>query len=212
VNANPFSRGVPRALTLLILMGPSYGITQPISESFEELSRATVKEFWRGDQPVMKKGDTIWITYVPGGQTEPREQEARVIRLSESAITMTVAGDEIELPESRVRRIEWRRKESILNGFVIGAAAGAGVGLLMARSVCEGGLFGADCETGSVYAAIGGIGSAIGAGLGALADRSKQSPPLLIYRAPNPMPASFSVSVLPIVSKERKGVLISVGW
>jgi hypothetical protein len=205
-------RGFPRALLVLVAIAPRAGLAQPITESFEELRRETVREFWRGDEPVVKEGDTIWITYLPAGQTESVEQEARVVGLTDSTITMTVGGGEIELPESRVSRIEWRRKESIVNGLFIGTAAGVGVGLLMAASVCEGGLFGADCETGTVYAALGGVGGAIGAGLGALADRSKKSPPLLIYRSPDPAGTSVSVSMAPLLSKHRKGVLFSIAW
>jgi hypothetical protein len=197
---------------LLIALAPGVGIAQPITESFEELSRETVKEFWRGNQPVVKEGDTIWITYLPTDQTEPLKQEARVVDLTVSKITMLVGEAEIELPESRVRRIEWRRKEKVWNGLVIGGVAGVGVGLVMAAAVCEGGLFGADCETGNIYGALAGIGGAIGSGLGALADRSKKSPPLLIYRAPGSSAPSIEMSVTPLVSKKRKGVVFSVTW
>jgi hypothetical protein len=196
----------------LIAMAPGVGLAQPITESFEELSRETIKEFWRGNQPVVKEGDTIWITYLPADQTEPLKQEGRVIDLTESKITMMVGDAEIELPESRVSRIEWRRKERVWNGLVIGGVAGVGVGLVMAAAVCEGGLFGADCETGNVYGALAGIGGAIGSGLGVLADRSKKSPPLLIYRAPDSSGTSIEVSLAPLVSKKRKGLVVSVTW
>ena len=104
-----------RAIVFLgVVLLPVTAAAQSVAHSFAELNR----------QQVLKEGDAIFITYIPSGEAEYLEGQAKVVGLTESAITMTLEGSEIEIPEGRVKRIERRRKDSILNGVLFGAGAG----------------------------------------------------------------------------------------
>ena len=92
-----------------------------------------------------------------------KEIKARLVHLDENSVTLLVNGEKIVLPTDRVERIRARRRDSIVNGAMIGALAG---GLLCARN-CGQGLDSAG-QLPLAVAFTAGVWGAAGAGIDAL--------------------------------------------
>jgi len=103
-----------------------------------------------------------------------------------------------------VARIQQRRSDSLQNGAIIGAVAGAGYGvavLAMVASISDGG---GPIPIGVVagMAVFTGIGAAAGAGLDALIMRRQ-----LIFQKPG---GGNRTSISPLFLHGRRGVAVSV--
>lgn len=124
--------------------------------------------------------------------------------LSRDLLTLiTEAGPRL-LSEVDVVRIRQRRDDSLRNGAIIGAAAGAGYGLgilaILASVDDGGGPIPAGVVTGMVV--FTGIGAAVGVGIDALITRSQ-----VIYRR---LSGPNRVSVSPLFGSGRRGAVITV--
>ena len=211
-------------IVTMISLSPT-AVAQSVATSFSELNR----------RQVLEEGDTIWITYVrPGSGAEYREAKVKLVRLSDDAIT--VRGDaadagadesgesEIRILESRVRGIRAQGgSDSLMNGTLIGAGVGAGLGFLYAQALCaqkgpvegmvDGSIVQFSNEGRRSCAPIVGIFGAVGTGIGLAVDAArKKGRGELIYSAPGPNEARMSFSISPVFSSDRRGAFFSVTW
>jgi hypothetical protein len=137
------------ALTVLMAV-PVSG--QTVATSFEEL-RFNVKV-----------GDTVYVTDDSGTS----EQRARVLELTASSLAVSIDGVRRDLSERNIQRIRRRlpdsRKNGVLIGFFVGAAASTGAAMRLASPVgsCRG-----RCAAVNVLYG-GGVGALIGLGIDAL--------------------------------------------
>ena len=140
--------------------------------SFEELRRLT------------DVGETVYILDTTGA-----EAKARIFTVSDTTLTLVVEGMRRELREADVRRIERRRKDSIQNGVLIGAAAGGLLGFLHGKRFDSPSCPSAGSECGQ-GAGLGLAGGAFWGGVtGWIADvlvRKRE----VIYARQTPWPAS----------------------
>lgn len=141
-----------------------------------ETRRLAATESWRGEteraqpltrqarsfkelQALIKKGDTVYVVDTAGVETR-----GAVEALSDVSLTLSRSGTRREFVESEVARIERRRRDSVRNGLLLGAATGAGVGLLVGRRAdspsCPRSV---ECGQGAV---IGTVGGAVWGGVG----------------------------------------------
>jgi hypothetical protein len=134
------------AATVCALL-PVPGVAQEVAPTFEGLPPAP--------------GTEIRITRTDGSRIRGRFEKP-----SGQAFDIRVRGNTVSVPRSSILRIEQRRPESKLNGLLIGLAAGAGTGFLVARQQC-----GNDSEC-SFYATAAYVPlfAGIGAGAGTLID------------------------------------------
>lgn len=119
--------------------------------------------------------------------------------LSPDGLTVMVAGEPRYIRREDVQKL-WKRGDSKLNGFLIGAGGtAAGMGALLAGFCRDG-----DCDSRS--AAVGtvlysGLGGLIGVGVDALIVGKT-----LLYRRP------ANLAVAPIVGADRAGVQARYSW
>jgi hypothetical protein len=108
--------------------------------TFEELARRT------------SPGELIYVVDLAG-----RETRGRVAMLSGGGLTVTADGSRREFRAADVQRIDGRRRDSVRNGVLIGAGAGALLGFAVGRSMdspsCPGA---AECGQGGAVGAVGG--------------------------------------------------------
>ncbi len=139
----------------------------PASATFEELQRRATL------------GEMVYVVNLAGQETR-----GRIVGLSDGSLTLrpVVSGLSRTFASTDVRRIEQRRKDSIMNGVLIGAGAGAlagyGLGKSMDSPNCSGPV---ECGQGAMVGAVGGaVWGAVG---GWLVDRLIQKRET-IYLAP----------------------------
>jgi hypothetical protein len=181
------SRCAATLVLLFTMAAPTVG-AQTLAGSFEQL------------QVLVKPGDTISVTDSTG-----RELTGKITGLSPSSLALLVEGTRRDLPESEVRQIRQRRQDSLGNGakwgLGIGAGLGLAAGLLIASEYGEG---------GGAYIPIlalvyGGIGAGVGTGMDALI----LSDQVIYFKSPR---SSARVTVSPLVTSERKGVVVAFGF
>ena len=133
-----------------------------------------------------------------------REAEGRIGKLSRDELTLVTKAGARQLGERDVARIRQRRSDSLQNGAIIGAAAGAGYGLAMLAFVATmndgGGPIPIGVVTGMVV--FTGMGAAAGAGIDALIKRRQ-----VIYEKPG---GARQVRISPLFLYGRRGVAVSV--
>ena len=183
----------------LLVVAPPTVSGQVVATSFEELGA------------LVKPGDTIYVTEANG-----RKTKARLGELSPSSLELLVRktgpdGRETFVPQSRlserdVRQIRLERRDSLLNGTLIGLAVGAGPWLVAgAIAGTGGGGCGSDSNICSgVGLIVGGIAAGIGAGIDALITER----PTVYYQAPRQ--GSSGVRVSPFASKSAAGIQMSL--
>lgn len=212
-----------KSIVFLVMMSaPAIGAAQTAAHSFAELN----------GQQALEEGDTVLITCVleEGGQYT--EIEAKVESVTDTAITVRVDsppsgrsdlevkstedGTQIVIPEDRVRRIAREHKDTVWKGAGIGAAIGGGAMTAFLVADCAD----ADCSFGGEEAAFffanvaffAGVGFGVGAGVDAMIDVMRGSRSDVVYLAPGSSSSSFTVSLSPILSRDRKGVRFSISW
>jgi hypothetical protein len=175
------------AVFLLLCAGATRVDAQRVASSFDQLS------------VLVKPGDKISIVDMTG-----REAEGRIGKLSGDELTLVTTAGARQLGERDVAKIRQRRSDSLQNGAIIGAAAGAGYGLavlaLLASMDDGGGPIPIGVVTGMVV--FTGIGAAAGAGIDALITRRQ-----VIYEKPG---GGGQVSISPLFLDGRRGVAVSV--
>lgn len=139
--------------------------TSPAAATFEELQRSATP------------GEMVYVVDLAG-----RETRGRVVMLSQGSITVDTDGARQRLAAADVGRIERRRKDSVLNGVLIGAGAGAlagyGLGKSMDSPDCSGAV---ECGQGAMVGAVGGVvWGAVGGWVADALIRKRET----IYQAP----------------------------
>lgn len=104
----------------------------------------------------------------------------RLIRVSADSVTVDSAIGRVTIPRSRVASVDvrTRRRDSLRNGALIGAIAGLAYGGIGTAIAYRGG----DDPPGNAVL-VAGLSVAIGAGVGALADRLRGTVWVRVYRA-----------------------------
>ncbi|MEX2273926.1 MAG: hypothetical protein WD690_20850, partial [Vicinamibacterales bacterium] len=172
---------VTAAAILLLCVSGTRVEAQVVASSFDQLS------------VLVKPGDKITVVDLAG-----REAEGRIGVLSRDRLTLVTAAWPRELGEVDVAQIRQRRSDSLQNGAIIGAAAGAGYGLALLAVVMSmndgGGPIPVGVVTGMVV--FTGMGAAAGAGIDALITRRQ-----VIYRK---TPGENRFSVSPLFGRGRR--------
>lgn len=175
------------AAFLLLCVGGTRVEAQGVASSFDQLS------------VLVKPGDKITVVDLAG-----REAEGRIGMLSRDRLRLVTPAGPWELGEVDVAQIRQRRSDSLQNGAIIGAAAGAGYGLALLAIAASandgGGPIPAGVVTGMVV--FTGIGAAAGAGIDALIARKQ-----VIYRKP---PGENRFSVSPLLGRGRRGAAVTL--
>ncbi len=179
-------------LVLIALLWAPRVSAQEVATSFEQLRSR------------LKQGDTLEVT-----DTNDRTITGRLGTLNASSLELLVRKTQDEggaqsppptrLSERDVRKITLERHDSLLNGALIGLAAGAGPGILFIAGRSRGSdpIQHADTAIGLVA-----VPGAIGAGIGALIDVLNFQR-TTVYLAPGQR--SSRVQVLPLLSKSVVG-------
>lgn len=139
-----------------------------------------------------KIGETLLVTDDSG-----REVKGKLLKLSVDALTLRMRGGSSTFAEHNIRLV--RRPDTLLRGLLIGAAVGAGLAI-WDYSIDP-------SEPGNAVisvVAIGG-GAAIGAGIDAMIGGPKT-----LFRARPGERRPATLSVAPILSTSRHGVIVSV--
>ena len=203
---------------LLITLVPAIAEAQTAARSFAELNRSRA----------LREGDTILVTCALEQRGQYIEKEARVEAVTDSAITIQLYsplsestdlaarssehGTRIVIPEPRVRQIVRERKDTIWKGAGIGAAVGGGFMAVLTATYCtrEG-----PCtqEDAGWIAAVLGLSSGIGFGIGALVDATNGgSHSDVVYLAPASTGGTLRISIGPMLSRDRRGLCVSLTW
>jgi hypothetical protein len=172
-------------ICVLLMAGAPMVQAQEVASSFDQL------------RVLLKRGDTVSVTDSAG-----HEITGRIADVSSSLLGVLVGDSRRDLVESEVRTIRQPRHGSLATGakwgFGIGAAFGA-IAILANGSNCSG------CSaliplTATVF---GGIGCGIGVGISA----SMISQQVIFSK---PTTSSASVTVTPLVTRERQAMLVSM--
>ena len=110
----------------------------------------------------MKSGNTVYVT-----DASARETTGTFVEISDSALTISVQGQDREILFADLRQIE-KRGDSVMNGFLIGAGIGAAMG---AGPNCS------DCEDQFPLGGAITVGALEFGGIGALIDYAHRSNP-----------------------------------
>ncbi|HEY7441306.1 MAG TPA: hypothetical protein VH701_02715 [Vicinamibacterales bacterium] len=174
------------AIALLLSLAAATSEAQTLAGSFEQL------------QVLVKPGDTISVTDSTG-----REVQGKVASVSPSSLALLVQGTRRDLSETEVRKIRQDRQDSLANGAKWGLCIGAGLGLAAGVAVASG-----DGNASALIPILalvyGGLGAGVGAGLDAMVLGNQ-----VIYFKPA---SSAKVTVSPLVTSDRKGLFLTVGF
>jgi len=144
----------------------------------------------------LRPGDTVWVTDAQG-----REIKGKIQTLAPDAITLKGGGRTFTALD--VGLIRERRRDSLINGAIIGTAVGAFFGAGLAG-------FG-DNASDSDYAAAAAFGGAFGAGIGVGIDALIPGRKLVAYRGPRSI-SQARLSFAPVVTPRAKGLAVAVSF
>ena len=173
--------------SLLMAVAPRVQ-AQEVATSFDQL------------RVLLKRGDTVRVTDTAG-----REIRGQIAELSSSSIGILVGGNRSDLVEGDVRTISQQRHGNLSTGakwgFGIGAAFGLISGLASAGPHCNG------CGGFLLLSSAieGAIGSGIGVGISASMTNQH-----VIYAKPGT--TSVTLTVSPLVTRNRQGMIVSFGF
>ncbi len=145
----------------------------------------------------VRSGKTIYVT-----DASARELKGVLVKVTDEALTIRVNGQDVAVPAPTVRQVE-RRGDSLKNGFLIGAAVGAG-SAAAAFANCDKTCRGDDALPVAVFVTaltleFGGIGALIDY---AIPGRT------VVYRAQS----GASLRVAPILLASRRGVQVQISF
>lgn len=174
-----------RAVTLALAIWTCAGLAgaQDTAATFEQL------------QSVVTPGDTVTVTDAQG-----RDVRGRITLLSPASLAIDVDGTAREWRAGDVRLVRHRQRDSLVDGALIGLAAGAGTGLLIGAHVA---VLTANIDdrrgeyTGALL--VGAIGAAIGLGI----DAARRDD-VVVFRAGGATTASLRV--MPLVMPRAQGI------
>ena len=149
----------------------------------------------------LKIGDRIWLS-----DTQGHEVKGKVRGVSQGSVKVDANGAVQEFQADRVGMIRVEQKDGLRNGALWGALAGFGLGVVScgANPQCS-----EDESGGGVTIALGVLGAAAGAGIGAAVDAATKGK-LVIYNAAGG--SSARLSVAPILTARHKGVAMSFSF
>ena len=174
-------------VALLFAGQPALSFAQSVPASFRDL------------QFLVGPGDRVVVVDASGGTIK-----GRISELDGSTLSIKSGDRERRFREDDVEVIRQRDHDSVLNGVLIGAAVGAGLGLVSELSC---GAMDEYCP----YTGIVTIGGAIwGTFAGATIDLLNRTSRDVFRRAPNP--ASKSLTVAPLVARRGAGAQVAVRW
>ena len=162
-------------------------------------SGQTVPTSLRDLQFLVAPGDRIVIVDAAGAETK-----GRISKLDGSTLSIKSGGGERRFGEEDLVVIRQRNRDSVLNGVLIGAAVGAGLGLISELSCAA---MDEDCP----YNGLVTIGGAMwGTFAGATVDLLHRTQRDVFRRAPGP--ASKSLTVSPLVAHRGAGAQVALRW
>lgn len=179
------------AMLLSIFVAPAQGqeAAPLLARSLSELSQQ------------VRPGENLVVTGRDG-----REETGRLETATATHLVLNVHGAVRKFAESDLGLVQRHERDSLVNGALIGAAAGGlPVALLLLAATASGDL---DCRLGPGCAAGILLWTGIGTGIGVAVDaavRRKRT----IFLAPSGN-AGPRVSLAPIIGRERKGVAMVV--
>jgi hypothetical protein len=210
-NARRSGRVVTQLLTFVI--GGFLNIGAPVEasaqsrSSSQEATSAGVATSFAELAALVQPGAVIRVTDVRG-----RTASGTLGQVSKSSFELLKPKSKVDgrdapmtpqvWSERDVQSIELERRDSLLNGTLIGLAVGGLGGLLGGAANCRN----YSCQAGPVAAASGALFAGIGAGVGALTDLAINGR-TTVYQAPQ---RSSGVRVSPVTSTSSLGVLLSV--
>ena len=186
---------LPRAVPFLLAMllgTPADAMPQQVAGTFADLSR----------QQILRAGDTVWVAYFEEGEDSARDVRAEFLQLTDSSIRVVADRTELVLGDATVRRVAREQSGPLWNGALRGAVIGGGFVLIAFWGFPDD-----RAELFEFAALTAAGGAAIGMGIDALVKERR-----IVYLDPRLMEASPRIDVLPLISKERKGLLFSVRW
>lgn len=176
-------------LLLLLLVTAPFAEAQEAATSLEQLQR------------LLREGDSVTVT-----DTSGREITGRIADLSASSLTLLAGTRRHDFADAGIRMIRQRRNDSLVNGTVVGAVAGAAVGLVwMAAITCDGCSWDPSWFPAAMVGLTTGIGAGVGVGIDALIHGRQ-----VIYS--RPATSASTMRVTPFALHGRKGVLVSIGF
>ena len=176
------------AVFLQLCAGGTPVEAQDVASSFEQLT------------VLVKPGDKISVVDVTG-----REAGGRIGTLSRDALTLVTEAGPRRLGEGDVAQVRQRRDDSLKNGAIIGAVAGAAYFVTAAALLRDSD--GGDVIVGTAIAGgvlFAGMGAAAGVGIDALIARRQ-----VIYQKPG---GGSRVSVAALFSHGHLGAAVSVNF
>jgi len=177
------------ALSAIVWFGvPGAGdVSAQEAHSFEQL------------EVLVKPGEKIEVLGADGTLSSGKMES-----LTPTSLRVSINGSIRDYAQKDAIEIKKRKGDSLWNGAAIGAASGAGVGIL--DWVAEGGC---DCTAGDVVAIVG-VFSAMGAGVGIAID-ALITHRKTIYRSPAPTSLS-RLALAPLLSSRSKGVTVKFSF
>ena len=181
-----------RSLLRAVIVVRLSSLMMPI-EAMAQTSDQTVASSLGVLKPQLPAGEIIYVTDRTGTTVK-----GTLIEISNDAIEMRVSVAVKRIRAADVSRIQWQKRDSLLNGVLIGAAVGAipGVYWLIADPNECTGLCAED------YVAIG-----VGALVGGLIDRAIKKK-ATVYEAPSSK--TTKVTVAPLLVRHRLGVQVAL--
>jgi hypothetical protein len=174
------------AVLLLLCAGGTRADAQAVATSFDQLA------------VLVKLGDKVSVVDASG-----REAKGRIGMLSRDAMILVTEAGPRKFGEVDVAAISQRRGDSLLNGAIIGAAAGTAYFVTLSMLLWDSD--GGDVIVPTLIAGgvvMAGMGAAAGVGLDALSTRRQ-----VIYQKPA---GASRVSIVPLVGPGRRGAAVSV--
>lgn len=166
---------------------PTTARAQPVAHSFAELAG------------VVAVGQTVTVTDGAGAETK-----GRVTQISPTSLELAFDTATRSFAESEVRLIQQQYRDSLLNGALIGSLVTVGVPLVIAAVVCASG---EECDWSGETAAVFAVYAGAGLGIGALVDLAVTEKKTIYVPGEPPKP---SVSLVPFVGSDRKGVRVAL--
>ena len=173
-------------VVFLLCAAATSAAAQEVASSFEQLA------------VLVKPGDKITVVDAAGGETR-----GRIGKLSPDALVLTTSTGSRQLTEIEVATITQRRGDSLRNGAIIGAVAGAAYFVTAAALLAgtdDGDVIIPTAIAGGVLFA--GLGAAAGVGIDALISRRQ-----VIYQT---RASRSSATVSPVLRHGRRGVAITM--
>lgn len=180
-------KGIGCLTILILVLGGTLTLAQESVSSFDQLEKE------------LSIGESVRVIDKSGSVIEGKIEDI-------SSDSLTLKGRKANLPADSIQAVQKKRKDPWWNGFLIGGGAGALGGLVLSKTRCSD-----DSECSAIAtAAFVPAGMAIGMATGALIDRAVTKYDT-VYTG-NKMSAEHGFQVLPVISREQKGISVSFAF